>query len=322
MNTQTKSSILSFITIVVISLIGLLIYKTFNKYNHPTAVYKNETPIVQNKNIDNKVIDQVHNGYTDNIDEINSDSENPPKGPLPYVNESNINELTGGIVISSPKYGDVYNLGDVINIKWDPELIDVSMAQILPVDNNIGNGIQIYSRNNLGDKESVNSQINYKIPEDFSIYPGKYNIILASYNRKNVFISDEFTIGSSYPLMQRSKSDYYIKSVFGAKDSYKIGDKIILNIEGLEKDGSIAGPDKNFNVSARIYNNKNIGIWSGNAYFDNNLNVWHIEAPVNDINAYRMQVTLYCGLIDKKSYCGQKYGYDGKNDYFISFKVE
>lgn len=247
-------------------------------------------------------------------------TETAPPGPAPYLNVDNIEERTGLPVITFPKYGDVYMLGDAMTVIWNPELIDVSTAKIILLDPVKKESMQIYRRESLGDTASREGMLIYNIPNNLTIYPGTYQIEVMDYGGKFKYLSDEFTVGSKVSLLPRENKPFLIKTILGAKDSYVVGDTMKINLEATEANGTFAGPSNGFNVQARLFSVDNVGVWSGNATYEPNANMWHLDVPVQ-ANTYRLQVSLYCSLQRIDSVCGQKYGYYQQADKYLDFTV-
>lgn len=247
-------------------------------------------------------------------------TETPPPGPAPYLNVQNTDEQTGLTVISSPKFGDVYTFGDTIRIKWNPELIDVSTVRLVSVDDAGFIPMQIYQRIALGDDVSRNAEFDYMIPDNLNVYPGHYQIKLLPYGAADGYTSDVFSIDSPVPLLKRADKPFDIVSILGAKSSYAAGEVMKLNIETKNGDGTPADPGKSFNVQARLLDVDNQGVWSGNATYDPNAQVWHLDIPIRE-GTYRVQVSLYCGVEKLDSICGQEYGYNHQVDKYVNFAM-
>ena len=235
------------------------------------------------------------------------------------MNVNNINEQTGLTVIISPTLGESFMLGGVIPVKWNPELIDVSTIELVSVANQ-NSGMQIYRREHLGDQVSVNADFDYTIPDNLTVYPGQYVIRLHDFGSANTYTSDIFTIGSTVPLLRREDKMFSIKSIVGSKNAYSAGDTMSLNIETADGDGTNADASKGFNVQARLYDDNNQGIWSGNATYDSSVQVWHLDIPIVS-NSYRVDITLYCGHLSLDSICAQEYDSSNQVDRFINFTV-
>ncbi|MFA6554569.1 MAG: hypothetical protein WCS89_03630 [Candidatus Paceibacterota bacterium] len=292
MKNYRKTLIVLLLIVIVALIIGCAIY-----YYNPNKVV---TTISVNTDITN--------------------SEMPPRGKAPYLNVQNINEQTGLAVIDSPKFGDSFILGNPITIKWNPELIDVSTIQLVSGDDSKIGGMQIYKRASLDDKNITNARFDYVIPNNLTVYPGQYRIKLLSYAGRYSYTSDVFTIKSSAPLRQRADKPFVIKSIMGAMDSYRVGESMNLNIETENGDGTPADNSKGFNVQARLYNNDGQGVWSGNATYNPNAQVWHLNVPLVK-DTYRLQVTLYCSLISINSVCAQEYDINKEVSQYLNFIV-
>lgn len=247
-------------------------------------------------------------------------TETAPPGPAPYLNTDNVSEYTDKRVITSPSHGQVFVLGGDVSVQWDPELIDVSTATLIRTDANNSPVMQIYHRNRLDDRATQQAKFTYTLPNNLTVYPGTYRIQVSDYSGRNTFTSDEFRIDSPVPLVQRSTVPYRINSVLSTQASYREGDIMKLNVEATEGDGTFADPAKGFNVQARLYNIDNSGVWSGNAVYDLNSNVWHLAIPISK-DTYRVGFTVYCSRLSLDSYCAQKYDPNMQLSNYVNFTI-
>src|SRR5581483_1829316 len=256
----------------------------------------------------------------------------PKKIPVNTVNsdatagvaaEANVRNSWGGqTVISQPAANEVYMLGDLLHIKWNPELIDVSTITIVPADAPDSYDYQIYRRDNLWDGVSTEGEYGYTIPNDLSLYPGSYRVKLRSYaSQDGVFVSDPFIVKSPVPIHDRLSKPFYIKDVLGAKTSYKQGENMELNVEAINGDGTFAGEDKSFMVAVLLFDQNNQGLYSATGTYSPSANMWHLSVPMNYPTAYRAQIQLYCGWQKLSSICGQEYPYGTNDSKYITFSV-
>lgn len=254
------------------------------------------------------------------IPRIEENIEKAPIGPQTYLNVDNISELTGKKVIESPNYSEEYNYGDIIPIKWNPELIDVSTISLRQISTSTYD-IQIFRREKYDESISINGRFDYRLPYNLNIYPGKYRIQLNSYKNKDSYLSDEFIIKSPVKLMNRINESFKIISVNGANQFYKQGDLMKLNIEALEGDNTFADNEKGFNIQARLFDINNRSVWSGNAQYENNVKTWHLEIPIMK-DTYRAQIILYCSNSNIQAICAQKYDPSLKVEQYINFTIK
>jgi hypothetical protein len=249
--------------------------------------------------------------------------------------KSSINNKVVHSIQLLPKDGQLFTFGNTLIIQWDPSVINVStmyLKNIHPVAGK-SSGLQIYHRVSLSDGVSASGIYKYKIPIDYTIDPGEYQVELDSYGEsQKVLLPNKFLIQVPSGVSTKSKNNYYINSIkeypagvnnlFISGKTYKSSDSISVAVDGREGDGTVASSEKGFNIQAHIMYLNGAGISATNATFDTQSNLWNINLQVPLISGqYTFEIGLYCGHIGLNSLCSQKYSNSSEAKSTFTFTV-
>jgi len=237
----------------------------------------------------------------------------------------------------SPQKGTVFNFGDTITIRWNPKAIDASTIVLRCNDSTLcpGSNYQIYRRQDINDRASIDGLFSYLIPSNYlGPMPGRYKLIIYSYDEKTSIKSEEFIIAAPPETAPRVLLSQYFQNVSGYKDNYKPGEAITVTIDARDYTGVPASPDRGFNIQAHIFDANNYpgpSYQAVNASYDQLTNLWKVEmnAPTDKSVIYNLQFSLYCSYLElsasnnSSSVCVQEHGTgpDNQLDKTISFVV-
>lgn len=229
------------------------------------------------------------------------------------------------IKVTSPEAGEVFGLGETINISWSPAKKGVETIQMVAARPN-GPALGIYGAKVLGDPVNYSGSFSYTFPNFLVVPAGKYRIRLYPEGGGRPVESRPFVFVSETPesVGKTVKAKYKIGQVSKLAKRYAPGDPIRFTVDALETKDVAATPGNGFNVQAHLYDPSDMtaALQAKNATFDAAAKKWGVEfvAPAEP-QSYVAIVSLYCGNLAEGSYCAQKYD-DAQVTKRIKIKVK